>query len=439
MAKRQAPEGERTLPSNLEAERAVLGAVLVRNELYDAAADVLEPGDFYREAHSQIFAAMGRLANRHLPVDLLTLREELGRSGDLEAVGGPAYVSALADGIPRTLNVEHYAGIVLEKSRLRAAIATGTRLVNSAYLAEGRSAELAADAAERLYALGSDVETGKALTLADLIAPGMQALERAAAGNGVVTGTPTGFLALDDLTAGLQRGDLILIAARTSQGKTALAMNLVRQIGAGAWVLVFSLEMSRLQLFLRMLASEALVDSHRLRTGHLGEADWGRISTALGTLNDLKVLIDDSGGLGVRQVKAKHGLGAIVIDYIQLMHGRGNFDNRTQEIGTLSRGLKAVARELDVPVVALSQLSRAAEPIPGRKARRPQLSDLAESGSLENDADVVFLIYRPEPKEDGSDESVAEIIVAKQRNGPTGVVKLHWNAQHVRFENIGAF
>jgi replicative DNA helicase len=446
MAKRQAPEGERTLPSNLEAERAVLGAVLVRNELYDAAADVLEPGDFYREAHSQIFAAMGRLANRHLPVDLLTLREELGRSGDLEAVGGPAYVSALADGIPRTLNVEHYAGIVLEKSRLRAAIATGTRLVNSAYLAEGRSAELAADAAERLYALGSDVETGKALTLADLIAPGMQALERAAAGNGVVTGTPTGFLALDDLTAGLQRGDLILIAARTSQGKTALAMNLVRQIGAGAWVLVFSLEMSRLQLFLRMLASEALVDSHRLRTGHLGEADWGRISTALGTLNDLKVLIDDSGGLGVRevrararQVKAKHGLGAIVIDYIQLMHGRGNFDNRTQEIGTLSRGLKAVARELDVPVVALSQLSRAAEPMPGRKARRPQLSDLAESGSLENDADVVFLIYRPEPKEDGSDESVAEIIVAKQRNGPTGVVKLHWNAQHVRFENIGAF
>ncbi len=434
---------ERTMPHDLEAERAVLGSVLLQPEgAYDVAADILEPADFFRDAHRAIFASMARLTDGRRIIDLVTLREDLEHRGELEEVGGPAYITALIDGVPRSANVQHYADIVAEKARLRTTIRTATKLLAAAYDGGTRSGELAEDAAEQLHALGGAADPGGAVLVGSLWAPAMEALERSGAIGGQMSGLPTGFLKLDDLTAGLQKGDLVILAARTSQGKTALAMNIARAASGDVPVLVFSLEMSKLQLFMRMLASEAAVDSHRLRTGHLADADWVRIARAFDTLVGLRMLVDDQAGIGVRevrararQVQAKHGLGLIVVDYVQLMHGRGMFDNRTQELGTISRGLKAVARELDVPLVAISQLSRNAEPQPGRKARRPQLSDLAECGSLENDADVVVLIYRPEPKDDDP-AVVAEAIVAKQRNGPTGIVRLHWNAELVRFENL---
>lgn len=440
MAKRVVEE-KRSFPCNLDAERAVLGAVLLDGEVYDQAGDVVAEADFYRAAHRHIFAAMARLSAARAPIELVTLREELARAGDTEEAGGPAYLTALVDGLPRGANVAAYAAIVAEKARLRAAIATATRLSAEAHAAERPSAELAAEAAEALHALGGAALAGQAVSLADLVAPSLEALERAVAkGTGTVTGLATGFTALDELTAGLQAGDLVLVAARTSQGKTALALNIARALEVPT--LIFSLEMSRQQVFMRLLAAEARVDSHRLRSGYLSSEDWGRIARGVGTLAERALWVDDQPAIGVRQlrsrarqVQARHGLGAVVVDYLQLMRGHGQFDNRTQEIGTISRGLKAVARELEVPVVALAQLSRQAEPGPGRKARRPQLSDLAESGSLENDADVVVFIYRPEPKDEEADD-VAELIVAKQRNGPTGIVRVAWNKSIVRFENL---
>jgi replicative DNA helicase len=435
---------DRPQPADLEIERAILGAILLHPDAYDGAADTLAPADFFREAHRRIYTAFGRLADARQPIEFMTLCNELRRTGDLDEVGGPAYISALVDGLPRSANVQHYAEIVAEKARLRATIATGTRLIADAYTGAMKSREIAADAAEQLHALGSRAQDGAAVLLSQLVAPAMEVLERTVAGQGPITGIPTGFTDLDEMTAGLQGGDLVIVAARTSQGKTALAMNIARNVAGVAPVLVFSLEMSNIQLFVRLLSSEAGVDAQRMRGGHLKDTDWGRIAQGLATLSDLKLLIDDQAGIGVRevrararQVKAKHGLGLVVVDYFQLMTGRGIFDNRTQELGTVSRGLKAVARELQVPFIVLSQLSRAAEQTQGRASRRrPQLSDLAECGSLENDADVVLFIYRPEAEKDGVDET--EVIIAKQRNGPTGICKLHWNAPLVRFENYAA-
>ncbi len=437
------PDAERSLPANLDAERAVLGAVLLDGVVFPQAADLLQRKDFFRDAHGRIFGAMRRLADANKPIEFLVLRDELAKHGDLDEVGGPAYLSALLDGFPRGVNIQAYAEIVAEKARLRAAIAASSKLSAAAYAAEAPSSEIVVDAAEALFAIGGDGLDGSSVSLAELVAPSIEALEKAAArGTGVVTGLATGFLKLDEMTSGLHPGDLCLVAARTSQGKTALAMNMAEHFAETEMTLVFSLEMSAHQLFMRLLSSKARVNSHRLRAANLDEAEWARISAALGVLSDRKMRIDDRGGIGVRevrararQVQAKYGLGAIVVDYIQLMRGRGNFENRTQEIGTISRGLKAVGKELGVPVVACAQLSRNAEPKPGQKARRPQLSDLAESGSLENDADVALLIYRPEQDED-AEICRAEVIVAKQRNGPVGTVNLAWNASLLRFENL---
>lgn len=436
----------RALPHNLEAEKAVLGAVLLHDEVLDGL-ELLAQGDFFRKAHQAIYGAMCRLHETGRRVEMVTLREELGRQGLMEEAGGPAYIAALIDGVPRAANVAHYAAIVIEKSRLRAAIAAGTKMLARAFEAEDRAAEIAADAAEKLYELGVAGLDTDPVSLASLVAPGIETLEqRSAAPNVEVTGVATGFTKLDQMLAGLQPSDLVIIAARTSQGKTALAMNMVRYIGAALTVLVFSLEMSRQQLFMRMLSAEARVDSHHLRIpSALSDGDWGRIAAAMDVLAGLKVFIHDEPGIGVRevrararQIKAKHSLAAIFVDYVQLMRGRGTFDNRTQEIATISRGLKAVAKEFQVPVVALAQLSRASEGgAYGKGRRRPQLTDLAESSSLENDADTVLLIYRPERKADEEHDPPAEIIIAKARNGPTGTIKVRWNPSFVRFENLG--
>jgi replicative DNA helicase len=437
---------ERPLPHDLTAERSVLGAILVHPEVaYDAAADVLEPTHFFRAAHGAIFKAMSAMVDKGMIIDLVTLRSELQRVGMLDEVGGPAYIASLGDGVPRSANVEHYARIVKEAAQLREAVNTANRLRADAYTSEKPAAEMLSDAAERLLDLSGSALAGKPTKLSDLVGPGMEALEKSSAeGGGAVTGVASGFVKLDEMTAGLQPSDLILLAARTSQGKTALAMNIARNVAFGLNVLVFSLEMSKQQLFLRMLASESRCNSHSMRTGYLNDADWPRIAQAITTLSEINLYIDDTPSIGVREVRArarqlrtdKGSLGLIVVDYIQLMRGRGKFDNRQQELGTISRGLKAVAKELHVPIVALAQLSRAMEAGPGKKARRPQLSDLRESGDLENDADVVVFIYRPEPKDDEPADE-AELIIGKQRNGPTGTVKVAWDASCVTFDNIG--
>ena len=434
----------RVMPHDLEAERAVLGAILVNPEqAYDAVADIVDETVFFRDAHRRIFKALAKLAESGKGTDLVLLRSELQRAGDLEEVGGAAYIASLADGVPRSVNFSHYARIVKETSQLRAAIQTSNKLRAAAYLAEKPPADMISDAAEELLDLGGAAMAGKPTKLSELIAGGMESLERSASSDGNISGLSTGFTRLDEMTAGLQAGDLVLLAARTSQGKTSLAMNIARNVACSQNVLTFSLEMSKEQLFLRMMASEARVDSHSMRTGNIQDKDWGKLAQAISTLEALNLYIDDTPSIGVREVRSrsrqlrqdKGSLGLVVVDYIQLMKGRGKFDNRQQELGTISRGLKAVAKELKVPVIALAQLSRAMEAGPGKKARRPQLHDLRESGDLENDADVVLFIYRPEPKE-GDANDQAELIVGKQRNGPTGTVKIGWDASTVSFDNL---
>lgn len=434
---------ERSLPHNLDAERSVLGAILIQNDAYNLAVAVVRPEDFYRDAHRRIFARVIDLAERGMAIDFVTLKEELTRAGELETVGGPAYVASLVDGVPRATNVEYYARIVKEKAILRSLIVAGNQIVAEAYQAEQDAAEVLDRAEHAIFQIAEGrVRTGFT-SLYDIAQDSVEAIQKAHEEKQLITGVPTGFHDLDQLTSGLQRGDLIIVAARPSMGKTSLALNIAQHVGTHAkkTVGVFSLEMSKEQLFLRMLSSEAQIDGHALRTGFLRRDDWGRLTTALGVLGQAKVYIDDTPSIGVLEMRAKarrlaseHGLDLLVIDYIQLMQGRGRFDNRTQELGAISRSLKGLAKELNVPIVTLSQLSRAPE---SRSDHRPQLSDLRESGALEQDADVVFLIYREDVynKEPGENENVAEIIVAKQRNGPTDTVKLAFIRERTRFEN----
>ena len=433
---------ERTLPHNLEAERSVLGAVLLHNEAFNRAAELIGARDFYRDAHRRIFEKMIILSERNEAIDLVTLKEELGRSGSLDDVGGPAYIASLVDGVPRAVNVEHYARIVKEKSTLRNLIYSANKILTSAYEAD-EDASIILDRAEQdIFAIAEGSIREGFVSMRDLAHLSFETIEKAHARQQLITGVPSGFADLDELTAGFQPSDLIIIAARPSMGKTSLVLNIAQHVGikTDMTVGVFSLEMAKEQLFLRLLQAEAAIDGHRLRTGFLGEKDWGKLSQALGTLSEAKIFIDDSPAIGVlemrakaRRLKAEHGLHLLVVDYIQLMQGRGRFENRVLEVASISRGLKGLAKELKIPVVILSQLSRASE----SQRRRPQLSDLRESGALEQDADVVLLIYRedqfdPTPENAG----VAEIIVGKQRNGPTGSIRLAFIKEHTRFESL---
>jgi replicative DNA helicase len=433
---------ERPLPHNLEAERSVLGAILIQNDAYNLAAEVLTPGDFYRDAHRRVFDKIIALAERGMAVDFVTLKDELARAGELEAVGGPAYVASLVDGVPRATNVEYYAKIVKEKAVLRNLIAAANTILLDAYEADQDAAEILDRAEHSIFQIAEGRIRSGFVSLYDIAQDSVEAIQKAHEEKKLITGVPTGFEDLDRLTSGFQRGDLIIVAARPSMGKTSLALNIAQHVGTrtSRTVGVFSLEMSREQLFLRMLSSEAMIDGHNLRTGFLKSDDWGRLTEALGVLGQAKVFIDDTPGIGVLEMRAKsrrlaaeHGLHLLVVDYIQLMQGRGRFDNRTQELGAISRALKGLAKELNVPVVVLSQLSRAPE---ARSDHRPQLSDLRESGALEQDADVVLMIYREDRyNPQAENDSVAEIIVAKQRNGPTDTVKLAFIKERTRFEN----
>src|SRR5262250_372922 len=438
---------ERTLPHNLEAERSVLGAVLLHNDAFNLAAEVIDSSDFFRDAHRRIFEKMVKLAERGDAIDLVTLKEELGRSGDLDEVGGPAYIAALVDGVPRSTNVEHYARIIKEKSTLRQLIYSANKIVASAYEAEDDADVILDEAEHAIFAIADNKVRDGFVSLRDLAQASLDTIEKLHARKELITGVPTGFTDLDELTSGLQPSDLIIVAARPSMGKTSLVLNVAQHVGTKTdlSVGVFSLEMSKEQLFLRMLTGEARIDAHRLRGGFLGERDWGKLSHAIGTLSEAKIFIDDAPGIGVLEMRAKcrrlaaeHGLDLVIIDYIQLMQGRGRFENRTLEVASISRSLKGLAKELNVPIIVLSQLSRAPE---SRSDHRPQLSDLRESGALEQDADVVVFIYREDMYGDKSQpptdaQGVAELIIAKQRNGPTGVVRLAFIREYTRFENL---
>lgn len=433
---------ERPLPHNLEAERAVLGAILVQNDAYNLAVEVVRPEDFYRDAHRRIFDKIIALSERQSPIDFVTLKEELAKSGELDTVGGPAYIASLVDGVPRATNVEYYATIVKDKAVLRRLISTANKIAAEAYEGDQDSGEILDAAEHAIFSIAEGRLRTGFTSLYDVAQEGMKAIETAVEQKQMITGVPTGFDDLDQLTSGLQRGDLVILAARPSMGKTSLALNIAQYAGTkgGKVCGVFSLEMSKEQLFIRMLSCEAQIDGHKLRTGYLRSDDWGRLTAALGTLGHSKIFIDDSASIGVLEMRAKcrrlaaeHGLDLLIIDYIQLMQGRGRFDNRTQELGAISRSLKGLAKELNIPIIVLSQLSRAPE---SRSDHRPQLSDLRESGALEQDADVVLLIYRDDVyNKESEQQNTAEIIIAKQRNGPIDTVRLAFIKERTKFEN----
>src|SRR5687767_8174202 len=448
MADSAVATAERTLPHNLEAERSVLGAILVQNDAFNLAAQVIDSRDFYRDAHRRIFDRMAALSERNHAIDFVTLKEELSRGGELDEIGGPAYIASLADGVPRSANVEYYAKIVKEKSTLRHLIHSATKILTEAYEAEQEPAVLLDEAERAIFAIAERQIREGFVPLRDLVQNSFTTIERLQQHKGLVTGVPTGFIDLDEMTSGLQPSDLILVAARPSMGKTSLVLNIAQHVGTATDMTVgfFSLEMSKEQLFMRLLTAEARIDAHRFRTGYLSEKDYGRLSHALGTLAEARVYIDDTASVGVlemrakaRRLKAEHGLHLLIIDYIQLMTGRGRFESRQQELASISRSLKGLAKELNVPIVALSQLSRAPET---RSDHRPQLSDLRESGALEQDADVVMFIYREEQYRDAEGQpnqeaqGIAEIIIGKQRNGPVGTARLAFIKEHTRFENL---
>ncbi|MFN2444047.1 MAG: replicative DNA helicase [Vicinamibacterales bacterium] len=440
MADAIAARPDRTLPHNLEAERSVLGAILIDNDTYNLAAAVLAAPAFFRDAHRRIFERMVDLAERSQPIDLVTLKEALDRTGELEEVGGPAYIASLVDGVPRSTNVEYYARIVKEKATLRSLIFSANKILASAYEAD-QDADLILDEAESaIFAVAEDRVKAGFVPMRDLVRESFPKIEKLFEHHSFITGVGTHLPDLDRMTRGFQAGDLVIVAARPSMGKTSLVLNICQHVATHAVsgtarhgvAGFFSLEMSKEQLFMRMLASEAKIDSYRLLSGQIGQREYGQITHALDALSEAQLFVDDTAGIGAiemrakaRRLQAEHGLDILAIDYVQLMTGRGRFENRTLELAAISRSLKGLAKELSVPVILLSQLSRAPE---ARADKRPQLSDLRESGALEQDADVVILIFREEmykldKVQPSETDGLAELIIAKQRNGPTGLVK----------------
>jgi replicative DNA helicase len=434
---------EKTLPHNLEAERTVLGAVLVDNAAFSSAAEVLTREDFYRESHRRIFEAMAVLAERSQPIDLVTLKNELLRGGALEAAGGAAYLGSLLDGVPRITNVEHWSRIIKERAVLRNLIHASNRIVQSCFEGEDEAAVLLDRAEKAIFDIAERRIRQGFVGIREIVKESFRTIDQLSQSKEIVTGLPTGFADIDEMTSGLQKGELVIVAARPAMGKTSFCLNVAQHASmrAGETVGIFSLEMSKEQLVLRMLCSDSRVDAHKLRTGRLQEKDWARLAKAYADLSASKVFIDDSSALSplemrakCRRLRAEHGLGLVIVDYLQLVTGSGRAENRQQEISAISRSLKGLAKELAVPVVALSQLSRAPE---ARTDRRPQLSDLRESGALEQDADIVMFIYREEEyKPSDENRGIAEIIIGKQRNGPTGTRKLAFIKEFTRFENL---
>ena len=447
---RAVPETDalRVPPHSVEAEQAVLGGLLLDNSTWDAIADRLHAEDFYRRDHQQIFAAIAELSRRNEPSDAVTLAEFLAAKGQGEETGGLAYLAGLARDTPTAANIRAYADIVRERSLLRQLIRVSGEIAASAYESEGRTAKELVDGAEQLvFAIA---EQGRRTTsgfvpLREVLGATIDRLDMLHQSQGQLTGVSTGYADLDRMTAGLQPGDLIIVAGRPSMGKTALALNIAENaaIAASTAVAVFSMEMSREQLSMRMISSLGRVDQSHLRTGNFGDEDWARINSAIAQMKSAPIYIDDSAALTPTEVRARarrltreQPLGLIVIDYLQLMQVPGTKENRATEISEISRSLKALAKELKVPVIALSQLNRSVEQ---RTDKKPVMSDLRESGALEQDADLIMMIYREEVYEpDTPRKGIADIIIAKQRNGPTGEVHLTFLGKYTRFENLAA-
>jgi replicative DNA helicase len=442
---------EKSLPHSPEAERAVLGAILLENSLFDQTSEMLTREDFYLENHRNIFSTMERLSSDTRTIDLVTLREELQKQNELEAVGGVAYVAALLDGVPRVSSVMHYARIVKEKSLLRKLIHSANEILVRGFSNEEDPFELLERAEKSIFNISQEKLQGGFVQLEDLLTESYANIESLYERKELISGVPTGFQELDRLTSGLRPAEIIIVAARPGLGKTSLVVNIAQTAASEHQKVVgiFSLEMASQQLVTRMLCSEARVDSHKMRSGYLSKDDWKRLAKTMSKLARAKIFIDDTAGISVvemrskaRRLKAEHGLDLLIVDYLQLMSGaspnsRGRFENRQQEISNISRSLKGLAKELNIPLIAVSQLSRAPEQRKGD--HRPQLSDLRESGSIEQDADLVLFLYREDlykKEEDPDEEGIVQIIIGKQRNGPTGVVKLAFIEQWTKFENL---
>jgi len=432
-------------PQNLEAEQSILGGILLDNQGINAVLELLSVRDFYSESHRRIFEAILNLSDRSDPIDLITLSSILKDQKQLDKVGGAAYLAGLVDNVPSAANIAYYAKIVKEKAILRGLISTATEILAKTYDA-GADVDTVLDEAEHaIFEISENKIRPAFFPIKDIIKDSFRTIEDLYARKELVTGVPTGFDKVDDLTSGLQNADLIIIAGRPSMGKTAFALNIAQYVSTqrSIPVCLFSLEMAKEQIAMRMLASSAKVDSQRIRKGFLGETDWPKLTTAAGSLSEAPLFIDDSAAITVlemkakaRRLKAEHGLGLVIIDYLQLMRSGSRKDSREQEISEISRSLKALAKELNVPVIALSQLNRQVEV---RTNRRPQMADLRESGAIEQDADVIAFIYRDEvynKAEDNPEKGIAEVIIAKQRNGPIGMVKLAFLEKYTSFENL---
>src|SRR3712207_477914 len=436
---------ERPLPHSAESERAILGAIILDNGLVNQAIELLRPDDFYLRSHQLLFRGMVSMSERGAEINPILLGEELRRDGALEQVGGIAFINELTYGLPHFTNLAHYAKVVRDKSLLRQLVRVCNKVTSEA-LEEEDDAEIILDHAEQAIFALADERTRQGFAHVKPIADHLlEKVQEMAGRSAMLTGLPTGFSELDTMTSGLQPSDLIIVAARPSMGKTSLCLTLAQNaaIQAGAVVGIFSLEMSKESLVMRMLCSEGRVDAHRFRSGYLSRDEWARLAGALGTLADARIFIDDTPGISVLEMRAKcrrlaaeqKRLDLIVVDYLQLMSGSSRrSESRQQEVSQISRELKGLAKELNVPLVALSQLSRAPE---ARSDHRPQLSDLRESGSIEQDADLVAFIYREE-QYNRTEENVgkSELIIAKQRNGPTGTVELAFLKEFTRFENM---
>ena len=430
-------------PQNIEAEQSVLGAILLDNSALNRAIEIVAEEDFYRSAHRLLYRGMLALSEQNEPVDQITLTEYLKSIGELENIGGASYVAELVHVVASAANIRYHCKIVHDKSMLRGLIRTATDVVERGYEGTSATDDLLDFAEREVFRLAQGKLGRSFIPVSDVIKESVEIVDRLFQRKERITGVPTGYIDLDHLLAGLQPSDLIIIAGRPSMGKTSLALGIAEHasIEANASVGIFSLEMSKAQLVLRMLSSQALLDSHALRTGQLSSHDWKALTNAATRLEDAQIFIDDSGNLTVQQMrgkarrlKAEHGLDLLIIDYLQLMEGRRDSESRQQEISDISRSLKALAKELDIPVIALSQLSRAVE---NRKPPIPVLADLRESGAIEQDADVVMFIYREEVYDSDTEEKgIAQILVRKHRNGPIGEPRLQFHERYAAFKNL---
>ena len=433
---------ERIPPHNEEAERSVLGAVMLNKDILSEVLEEVTADDFYNESHREIFRAIWELYKENTAVDMLTVCEELKKRKALDMAGGRAYIATLAAEVPSTANAVEYAKIVAEKATLRQMIRTSEDITEKGYDAKMDAGEILDYAESGIFKIAQKRQKNDYAKIQDVLLTNIKIIDQAAQNKDKIVGIPTGFKDLDEKTSGLQRSDLIIVAARPAMGKTAFALNIAQQsaVKAGSSVIIFSLEMSKEQLGQRLLAMQARVEMQKLKQGDLDRKDWDRITMALDELNNTKIVIDDTPGISImemrnkcRRLKADQGLDLVVVDYLQLMSMQGKTDNRQQEISTISRNLKLLAREMDCPVIVLSQLSRAPEQ---RQDHRPILSDLRESGSIEQDADIVIFLYRDDYYNENTDKpGVCEVNIAKHRSGPTDKVEMTWVSRYTKFSD----